>query len=111
MGSNKLALHALRVTVMPKDIRLLRELWRYVAPDHTIARLSDSSIESLCRANAHDDVLKQRSRRGAVQRREALMALNQPVSKALEHFCGGLVRNRDGLWARSRTRDYKFGRT
>ena len=90
MNRNHLALHARRVTVMPKDMKLLRDLWRYIAPEHVIARASLESLEAVRRANIHDEVLKQRSRANALMRSSALQRLNQPIPRQLEHFCKDL---------------------
>jgi|SRR5271170_167489 len=103
MNSNRLALHAGRVTVMPKDMKLLRDLWKYIAPTHAIARASDESLEAVRRANLHDEVLKQRARANALARRRQLMQLNQPVPRALEHFCVGLRQNTGGAYYRAKS--------
>jgi len=91
MNRNRLALHAGRVTVMPKDMRLLRDLWRYIAPEHAIAKASLESLEAVRRANLHDEVLKQRARANALARVRELTRLNQPIPRQLQHFCKNLV--------------------
>jgi histone H3/H4 len=108
INRNRLALHARRVTVMPKDMRLLRDLWRYIAPEHVIAKASLESLEAVRRANLHDEVLKQRSRASALTRYKALQSLNQPIPCQLEHFCKDLERSNTGLlYRRSSYRQLK----
>jgi hypothetical protein len=81
---------------MPKDMRLLRDLWRYIAPDHAIAKVSDENLESLRLANLHDEALKQRARKNAFARYRDLQRLNQPIPRQLAHFCQNLRLARDG---------------
>ena len=101
MNRNRLALHARRVTVMPKDMKLLRDLWRYIAPEHIIARASMESLEAVRRANLHNEALKQRSRANALTRYRALQRLNQPIPRQLEHFCKDLAQSANGNYYRS----------
>ena len=100
INRNRLALHARRVTVMPKDMKLLRNLWRYIAPDHVIAKASLESLEAVRRANLHDQALKQRSRANAFTRYRALQRLNQPVPRQLEDFCKDLAQSEAGHFYR-----------
>src|ERR1700689_213928 len=101
MNRNHLALHARRVTVMLKDMKLLRDLWRYIAPEHVIARASLESLEAVRRVNIHDEVLKQRSCASALMRYRVLQRLNQPIPRQLEHFCKDLAQNVKGTYYRS----------
>jgi uncharacterized protein YeeX (DUF496 family) len=89
MLSNKLALHARRVTVMPKDVRLLRDLWKYISPNHAIARMSDEMVEGIVRANRVDEHLKKKARMAAWERRERLRRLGQPIPAGLTHYLRG----------------------
>src|ERR1700689_754246 len=108
INRNRLALHARQVTVIPKDRRLLRYLWRYIAPEHVIAKASLESLEAVRRANLHDEVLKQRSRASALTWYRALQGLNQSIPRQLEHFCKDLEWSNTGhLYRRSSYRHLK----
>jgi histone H3/H4 len=88
---NRLALHAKRVTVMPRDVELVRELWRYIKPDDPIARMSDETVQGIVHANHLDEVLKMKQRQAAHERREALKALGSRIPRSLDHYLNGVM--------------------
>jgi hypothetical protein len=108
MPSNKLALHARRVTVMPKDIRLLRDLWQTIDPSHPIAKLSPETVNSLIMATRVDEAMKKRSRAAAVARRDRLRALGRPIPASLDHYCRDLTKDGNGDWVRTSKGNYRL---
>jgi histone H3/H4 len=98
---NRLALHAKRVTVMPRDVELVRELWRYIKPDDPIAQMSDETVHGIVRANRLDEVLKMKQRKAAYERREHLRALGSRVPPSLDHYLKGVSQDRAGNFVRS----------
>jgi hypothetical protein len=107
ISSNKLAIHARRVTVMPQDVRLLRDLWQMIDPSHPIAKLSAESVNSLIMATQVDEAIKKRSRATAVARREWLKASGRPIPASLDHYCRDLMRDGNGDWVRTSKGNYR----
>ena len=85
-SSQKLAIHAKRVTTMDKDMRCLRDLWQTIDPESPIGHPSSLTNETRRRNDAEE------ARRLNTQREKALMKARQyqrrkePLPSKLAHF-------------------------
>jgi hypothetical protein len=86
---------------MPRDVALLRELWRYIKPDDPIARMNDETLAGIVSANVLDEALKTKQRAAAYERREQLRRLGSRVPPALDHYLKGVRQDAAGNFVRS----------
>jgi hypothetical protein len=93
-------LHAKRVTVMPKDIRLVRDLWKCIKPDDPIAQMSDETMDGIVRANRLDEALKMKQRQAAYEKKVGLERIGARVPRWLSHYLAGVTTDTAGNFVR-----------
>jgi len=89
----KLAIHAKRQTVMPKDMEILRDLWQTIDPTCTIGYPSSLTTRSneLRRAEAQRKIKKQEG--AAMTQYHNYIKMNKQPPAKLLHFLGNRVKN------------------
>ena len=94
IGSHRLALHAKRVTVMPKDSEILRDLIFMWNPENFLAKGSKQRTDAWKVMGMAAAVKRLRQLDEAKAKKERLERLRMPVPQKLQHFLrGGVGRN------------------
>jgi hypothetical protein len=92
---------------MPKDVALLRDLWKTIDPTHPIATMSKETKNAIVSANRVDEALKRRDRQRAHSRKQRLITNGSRVPPSLEHYLHGVDTAR-GSWKREGNWKYKL---
>jgi len=88
--ANHVAIHAHHVTIQPKDIELVRELWGYIKPGDPIAKLMDEMIDSINLAKKRIEELKKKQHRRPWQKHQELEARGEWIPNSLTHYLNGV---------------------
>jgi len=88
--ANRVAIHARRVTIQPKDIALVRELWGYIKPSDPIAKLTDETINSIDLAKRRIEELKKKQRERSWQKHKELRTRGERIPNSLTHYLNGV---------------------
>ncbi len=87
--SQKLAIHAKRITVMDRDMRCLRDLWQTIDPESPIGYPSSLTNETHRRHDAEEHQRLNVQREKALMKARQYQRRNQPLPNKLAHFLKG----------------------
>jgi hypothetical protein len=84
--SQRVACHAKRITIQPKDMRLVRDLIFTFDPENALGQAQPERIVEWSRMQREAQRTRDKDLKEAREKKCTLIARRQPVPKKLEHF-------------------------